>query len=1322
MKKTSLGFWFAIVAMLLSQSGAWSALLAAEEAGVVGRVRLTEVRTDEAAKYRLVLDTLEGRFAPPTGRKFADQRLISLRPRVGDPGRYEATIYDYRVEHAFNLLLDKNGAELQRKETTLEQEVSDSELHDAATIVADSAVWGPGVADGTYEVYPAMPGVTKSPDGRRLVNVGIVKPLKGHAPRLEGTGMQPPTGPDTLENEVVSVYIPTGEIVRNASGAPLTSMASLFACGPNNGACSVSGGACPSTYHLEWPLPSPKWKLDIMHPACTTSIQSQGTGLAIQNVYYDNKLILKSADMPVLNVLYDNNACGPYRDWLYSEYCLQATGTDVASGFRVTTGNPAPTTLCESGVDGGNFKGVAIHDAGSYILITTQTNAGWYRYVMEWRLYLDGTIEPVFGFGATNNSCTCNPHNHHAYWRFEWALDGDASNQSTGIATAERVVPGTTDQWTPITTEGKFVRPATNLTGDWWRIKNPVTGTTYIVKPGGKDGTANGDTYGKDDYWVLAYNTNEINDPNTDTSINIDPWVNGESIGTTKRLVYWYHASYRHDYPGGDTQPCEVVGPRLEYSQPCAGTISLDKGAYGCSDLLNITVKDSDLVGAGTQAIAVLSTTETTPETVTLTENPAGSGTFTGSFPTDPGPAVNGDGKLSVTNGDSITVRYVDVSSCGTPNVTVEKTTIGDCQAPSITNVQASGITESSATISWTTNEPANSRVTYGTTIPPATVASDLATYGTTHSIALSGLPSCTTYRFGVSSADIAGNLATANAGGSYFAFSTKTRGFVLGPDNVESGAGSWTASGTAGSIWHVDTCQAHSPAHAWKAGAPAGTCPGTYGSSADTYLTSPTLSFGVAGHGYHLRFSDLYKTQGGSDLCTPQVSTDGGTTWTNLDQYSGSSGAWLARDYDLSAFTGANIKVRFWFHSDASTNDEGWYVDDIEISRASACSADLLQQSDSVTDACASGGAGNGNGVLDPGEEAVLSVTVSNLGILPATGVTASLSTSTPGVSITRATATMPDIAVGSTATTAAPHLAFSVGPSVPCGTLIDFAVVFTGNEGTWSSSFSALVGQGGSGTTTYSSSDVPRTIQDNATMTSTLTVPASGTITDVNAKLSLTHTFDGDLTLQLIAPTATTVLLSNRRGSSSDNYTNTIFDDQATTSIAAAAAPFTGTFKPEGSLAILNGQAAAGSWQLSIQDSATADTGTLTSWSLTIASTTPPTCTSCSVVMPTETLSLGWPAGSKTKLQWGAVPGAAWYTLYRGDAASLPALLNTGVDSCLSWTGSDTATPDSITQVPPAGGIHWFLVTAANAAGEGSAGNATAGPRVVNSTGPCP
>jgi hypothetical protein len=57
----------------------------------------------------------------------------------------------------------------------------------------------------------------------------------------------------------------------------------------------------------------------------------------------------------------------------------------------------------------------------------------------------------------------------------------------------------------------------------------------------------------------------------------------------------------------------------------------------------------------------------------------------------------------------------------------------------------------------------------------------------------------------------------------------------------------------------------------------------------------------------------------------------------------------------------------------------------------------------------------------------------------------------------------------------------------------------------------------------------------------TSTLTVagiPADQVISDVNVNLRLTHTFDGDLILTLIAPDGTRVLLANQRGGSGDNY----------------------------------------------------------------------------------------------------------------------------------------------------------------------------------------
>src|SRR5262245_22818565 len=101
---------------------------------------------------------------------------------------------------------------------------------------------------------------------------------------------------------------------------------------------------------------------------------------------------------------------------------------------------------------------------------------------MEWRLHLDGTIEPIFGFGATLNSCTCNAHYHRAYWRFEWAVDGSTASSSTGICTLERRRPGTSNTYDPITTEGTFLRSPTGWDNDYFRVKNPQTGNGYLIQ------------------------------------------------------------------------------------------------------------------------------------------------------------------------------------------------------------------------------------------------------------------------------------------------------------------------------------------------------------------------------------------------------------------------------------------------------------------------------------------------------------------------------------------------------------------------------------------------------------------------------------------------------------------------------------------------------------------------------------------------------------------------------------------------------------------------------------------------------------------------
>jgi subtilisin-like proprotein convertase family protein len=136
-------------------------------------------------------------------------------------------------------------------------------------------------------------------------------------------------------------------------------------------------------------------------------------------------------------------------------------------------------------------------------------------------------------------------------------------------------------------------------------------------------------------------------------------------------------------------------------------------------------------------------------------------------------------------------------------------------------------------------------------------------------------------------------------------------------------------------------------------------------------------------------------------------------------------------------------------------------------------------------------------------------------------------------------------------------------------------------------------------------SAPEVPQPLGDYSTVKNDLVFNTAGTIVDVNITVSLTHTFDGDLTLYLIGPDGTRVKLVAHRGGNGDNFTNTTFDDSAATAIASVTnvmAPFTGSFKPEELLSAFNGRNSAGKWSLEINDGGPGDTGDLIAWSLEI------------------------------------------------------------------------------------------------------------------------
>jgi hypothetical protein len=82
---------------------------------------------------------------------------------------------------------------------------------------------------------------------------------------------------------------------------------------------------------------------------------------------------------------------------------------------------------------------------------------------------------------------------------------------------------------------------------------------------------------------------------------------------------------------------------------------------------------------------------------------------------------------------------------------------------PTISAVTSSGVTATSATITWTTDQASNSQVEYGTTMAYGSLSALNSSSVTSHSVSLTGLTAGTTYNYAVMCTDSAGTTTSAN-------------------------------------------------------------------------------------------------------------------------------------------------------------------------------------------------------------------------------------------------------------------------------------------------------------------------------------------------------------------------------------------------------------------------------------------------------------------------------------------------------------------------------------------------------------------------------
>ena len=445
--------------------------------------------------------------------------------------------YDYSNEKAYRAVVgSKDNETVIISELDYQPRASEGEFVAAQRILADSL----GSVDGR-EFYLAMPSSMLNKQQQRSITIGV------HSKRN-------PAISGVYSVSIIKGYIDRiNDLYHVDFTKDLCEIASSTTCSTNGDGEQVRVTIRQGTTIL--------WRFYAVRPQASSGHPGKGSGVELRHVYYRGKQVLYRAHVPILNVRYDQDVCGPYRDWQNQETCFDcALGTDYGgTGFRKCKN--LPKTFADDLDDSGDFKGVGIYVNGLEVIFVSELAAGWYRYTSDWTFHADGTLKPRFKFGGTQNSCTCSLHSHHVYWRLDFDIEG-ASNNS--VKECKKVWWGWKSRL--FEKEGKSFRDSRKK----WRVEND-RGDCYDIIPGSHDGNGSGDAWAKGDVWVVRYHYDELEDgvscvycSGTTATIQDNVFLTGENVKLSD-VVIWYRSSFDHDAGHThDEEHQEIVGPDIK--------------------------------------------------------------------------------------------------------------------------------------------------------------------------------------------------------------------------------------------------------------------------------------------------------------------------------------------------------------------------------------------------------------------------------------------------------------------------------------------------------------------------------------------------------------------------------------------------------------------------------------------------------------------------------------------------------------------------------------------------------------------------------------
>ncbi len=227
------------------------------------------------------------------------------------------------------------------------------------------------------------------------------------------------------------------------------------------------------------------------------------------------------------------------------------------------------------------------------------------------------------------------------------------------------------------------------------------------------------------------------------------------------------------------------------------------------------------------------------------------------------------------------------------------------------------------------------------------------------------------------------------------------------------------------------------------------------------------------------------------------------------------------------------------------------------------------------------------GDGVADPGETLSLTLPLKNNNNVTATAINGSLSTTTAGVTVPVNASSYANLAPAATGNNSTAYTV-AIPEAHVCGTPIALhlqANYSTGSNRSDGFDFEIPVGERELSSVT---SSTPVAIPDDNPTGATATLVVSGTGRTVSSGFKLgvniSHTYRGDLQLDLTSPAGTTVRVLESSNDGSEDYIG----------------DFPGDFEPANSLDAFVGEPLDGTWSLKVVDTVGEDVGTLNAWSL--------------------------------------------------------------------------------------------------------------------------